>query len=190
MIAAVQRIASNYAGVPPPPPRQTTDTSEGRLLAAILGNQPELRWELEGAAVTVPKPVHSSRRHTLSTAELSSSADLVRELLRKKLREERFSFREVERRLSLGHGTVANLLATGRSSLKLDHLDLFASVFGVSPLELLAEAYAVSLANPLSMALPAHLAEPDQLKELFREVLSDSELLPCLSSSAAEETKP
>jgi transcriptional regulator with XRE-family HTH domain len=189
MVAAVHRIATIYEGGPPSAPLQTTGTSEGRLLAAILGNQPELRWELEGAAVTVSIPVHSSRRHTLSTAEFPPSTDRVRELLRKKLREERFSFREVERRLGLGHGTVANLLATGRASLKLHHLDLFASVFGVSSLDLFAEAHGVSLANPLPMALPAHLAEPDQLKDLLREVLSDSDLLPCLRHSAADQRK-
>jgi len=188
MIATVQRIASNYAGVPPPPPLQTTDTSEGRLLTAILGNQPELRGDLEGAAIA-NEPAQAPRRRTLSTEEPSSSADRVRDLLRTKLREERFSFNKVERELGLGHGTVANLLTTGRSTLKLDHLDLFARLFKVSSLELLAEAYGVSLASPLTTALPSHLAEPEQLKDLLREVLSDNDFLPCLRHGAADPRK-
>ena len=116
------------------------------------------------------------------SADELPSADLVRELLRRKLREERFSYREVERQLGLGHGTVANILR-GRSTVKLEHLDLFAPLFKVSPLELFAEAHGVSLASPLPASLPPHLAQPGQLKDLFREVLIDSDLLPCLGHS-------
>jgi transcriptional regulator with XRE-family HTH domain len=173
-MALAKRLASQYARDPRPAPLPTADTSEGRLLAAILSCRTELRGDFEGLALAIESN-QAPRRPTLHTEEISS-ADRVRELLRRKLRDERFSFREVERLFGLGHGTVANILGS-RSAFKLEHLDLFARLFKVSPLELFAEAHGVSLASPSATALPPHLAEPDQLKDLLREVLCDSDHL-------------
>lgn len=103
------------------------------------------------------------------TSQLSSAERLLA-LISSKLQQQRLSHRQVERLWDLGHGVVGNLLRR-RTSLRLDHLDLFARVLNVTPLALFAEAYGDAPDDKLT--LPSHLAKPDELKALMREVLEE-----------------
>jgi transcriptional regulator with XRE-family HTH domain len=63
--------------------------------------------------------------------------------LRERLARQGRSISEIERRVGVGHGTLANVLR-GRSELRLHHLEILGTVLGFTLPGIVADAYGIT----------------------------------------------
>jgi hypothetical protein len=113
------------------------------------------------------------------------------ELIKEKVRLSRRSQRDLERELSLGHGTIGNIFR-GRTELRLRHLAMLGRALGFDPVEVLLEVYGVYRPDPPPP--PGLVVTRDELRALVREVLREelgrSGMRARASEPSADEAEP
>jgi transcriptional regulator with XRE-family HTH domain len=92
------------------------------------------------------------------------------ELLREKVNLSRRSYRELEREMNLGHGTIGNLVR-GKTELRLRHLAMLGRALGFDPVELLLEAYGVYRPDPPPP--PGLVLTREELRAVVREAVRE-----------------
>ena len=103
---------------------------------------------------------------------MGSDFETVRllELLREKVMLSRRSHRELERELSLGHGTIGNLLR-GKTELRFRHLAMLGRALGFDPVELLLETYGVYRPDPPPP--PGLVLTREELRAVVRDAVRE-----------------
>jgi len=101
----------------------------------------------------------------------NDSEDLrLLELVREKVSLSRRSYRELEREMNLGHGTLGNLVR-GKTELRLRHLAMLGRALGFDPVELLLEAYGVYRPDPPPP--PGLVLTREELRAVVREAVRE-----------------
>jgi hypothetical protein len=120
--------------------------------------------EGETLMVKEPQPERRKKRH-------APSADWVGGVLAERVAELRRSYREIERELGWGHGSLANMLR-GRTKITLHHVEALAPIVGATPMELFSEIYGEGVKQT---GLPQRFqaADVECLREVLREVLRE-----------------
>lgn len=103
---------------------------------------------------------------------MESDSDHLRllEVLREKVRLSRKSYRELERELGLGHGTIGSLLG-GRTELRFRHLTMLSRALGFDPVEILLEAYGVY--RPYPPPPPGLVLTREELRKVVRQAVRE-----------------
>ena len=99
----------------------------------------------------------------------SETARLL-ELLKEKVSLSRRSHRELEREMSVGHGTLGNLFR-GKTELRLRHVAMLGRALGFDPVELLLEAYGVYRPDPPPP--PGLVLTREELRDVVRDAVRE-----------------